>query len=119
MQQMHFDPSVPIYVASGIFQTDPDFGAHHLPGWQIWYGRQLLQDAEIEDMDLEQMATIDFLVAAKAAKFIGWAGSSFSFWVPQERAVNGLHNATSHIIYGEKSEHSWQDDWLVSNSVIP
>lgn len=118
MQRLQFEPYMPIYIASGIFQTDPEFANKHFPGKVIWYGRQLLQPGELEHLDLEQLAAIDFLVASKAAKFIGWAGSSFSFWIPQERAIHGMDNSTSYIIQAEDAG-DFQGKWMMSGGVMP
>ena len=114
---MQFEPGRPIYVASGIFQTEPEFAREHLPGWMVFYGRMLLNSFDLEHLDLEQLAAIDYLVAVKAAKFIGWAGSSFSFWIPQERALQGLHADSSHLILGDGTV-AWHNGWAVSNAII-
>ena len=119
MQLLRLEPATPLYVASGIFKAEPMFGSQFLASWSkhICYGRLFLSAEEVKHLDLEQLAAIDFLVASRAQKFIGWAGSSFSFWVMQERALNGLDAASTHIIRENAPSGGWHDEWSISNAV--
>lgn len=98
-------PDEQLYIASGIFTTEPDFVERHLQSWSshITHHALLLSAEETSNLDVEQLAAIDFLVVCKAAKFIGWQGSSFSFWVPEERALHGLNHSTSLVIDGAEN----------------
>ena len=120
LQQLKVGPDETLYIASGIFEEEPDFARKHLQKWssRILYRNMLLPPEDARALDVEQLAAIDFLVVSRASKFIGWAGSSFSFWVPEDRALSGLDNATSLIIRGTEAWGPEHDDFLRSNGIF-
>ena len=120
LQQLKVGPDETLYIASGIFEEDPDFARKHLRKWssRILYRSMLLPPEHARTLDVEQLAAIDFLVVSRASKFIGWAGSSFSFWVPEGRALRGLTNDTSLIIRGTEAWGPEHDDFLRSNGIF-
>ena len=108
-----------LYIASGIFATEPDFAEQHLRQWSshITNRAALLSPDELDSLDVEQLAAIDFLVVSQATKFVGWQGSSFSFWVPEERALRGLDAATSLLIRSTEAMEAEQDGFVAAHGV--
>ena len=119
IRNLGMDPALPLYISSGIFRTEPDFAQRCLSNWSshIFYNEILLSKSEIAELDIEQLAAVDFLITARAAKFIGWAGSSFSFWIPEHRALHGMDPSTSSIIRGDWA-NVVQDEFTRSNAVM-
>lgn len=120
IRQQAIAPEEQLYIASGIFSTEPDFVERHLQSWpsHITHRGLLLSAEESGGLDVEQLAAIDFLVVCKAAKFIGWQGSSFSFWVPEERALHGLDHSTSLLINGAEKMDAEHHKFAVSHGVV-
>ena len=113
-------PDEQLYIASGIFTSEPDFAEQHLHTWssRITHRALLLSAKETSHLDVEQLAAIDFLVVCKAMKFIGWQGSSFSFWVPEERALHGLADSTSLVIDSAETMGAEHAAFATSNGVV-
>jgi len=119
LKQLQIAPDEHLYIASGIFGPEPDFAGKHLQGWsdRITHRKMLLSREEMSSLDVEQRAAIDFLIVSKASKFIGWQGSSFSFWVVEERLLNGLDASTSLLISGAEGMGSEQEAFVRSNGI--
>ena len=119
IKHLELDPALPLYISSGIFRNEPDFAQRCLSNWSshIFYNELLLSKSEMAELDIEQLAAVDFLITARASKFIGWAGSSFSFWIPEHRALHGMDPATSYIIRGDWA-NIVQDEFTRSNAVL-
>lgn len=54
-------------------------------------------------LESEQEALLDFLVLARCRAFVGFGGSSFSYFLPQYKALQDLHAAPS-VLIGHISE---------------
>ena len=108
-----------LYIASGIFITEPAFVESYLQTWSshITHRALLLSTEETSSLDVMQLAAIDFLVVCKAAKFVGWQGSSFSFWIPEERALHGLSRSSSIVIEGATGMGDEHNAFARSNSI--
>ena len=48
----------------------------------------------------EQLALIDFLILANAQQFVGFGPSTFSFYMREYRALQGMHRSTSFLLDG-------------------
>ncbi len=120
LQQLQVTADEILYIASGIFEEEPDFARKHLQtrSRHILYRNMLVPLEDAVTLDVEQQAAIDFLVVSQASKFVGWAGSSFSFWVPEDRAMRGLDNRTSLIIRSTEAYGPEHDDFLRSNGIF-
>lgn len=119
LKQLQLAPNEHLYIASGIFGPEPNFAGKHLQGWsdRITHHKMLLSRDEMSSLDVEQKAAIDFLIVSKASKFIGWQGSSFSFWVVEERLLDGLDASTSLLIGGAEGMGSEQEAFVRSNGI--
>jgi len=74
LQELNVRSDTLPYVASGIFQTEPDFAKKHLQkkSRRIVHRSMLLSPGETASLDVEQLGAIDFQVVSRAFKFIGW-----------------------------------------------
>lgn len=99
---------LPLYLASGIFESEPGFAGAWRHGHASAHAHKeaLLEAGELAALLPEQRAAVDFLVAVRAERFVGWATSSFSFWVAEARALAGLPPEASHLIPSPGSEAS-------------
>ena len=70
-----------MYIACGIFQTQPLFAQHWRHNFALVnvHKGELLSVAELSALHSEQKAAVDFLVLVRAEKFVGVQISSFSF----------------------------------------
>ena len=119
LKQHAVAPDEQLYIASGIYITEPDFSERYLQTWssRITHRALLLSTEEIASLDVMQLAAIDFLVVCQAARFIGWQGSSFSFWIPEERALHGLNRSSSIVIEGATGMGAEHAAFARSNSI--
>ena len=117
-QDAEFDVSLPLYVSSGIFGQEPDFAEtwRHNQSSVNSHKEALLPEADLTPLHSEQQAALDFLVLVRASKFVGWAGSSFSFWASEHRKMVGLPPTASLIIKQKAGDgvHEW---FVMSNTV--
>ena len=74
LQELNVESNTLLYIASGIFQTEPDFAKKYLQKWsrRIVHRNMLLSPEETASLDVEQLGAIDFQVVSRASKFIGW-----------------------------------------------
>ena len=99
-KQAQLDPSLPMYVACGIFQSQPLFAQE----WRHSFAsknvnkEQLLEPSELSALHSEQRAAVDFLVLVHAEKFVGVQISSFSFWAVEHRKLHGIAAAADFLI---------------------
>ncbi|KAK9814823.1 hypothetical protein WJX72_012059 [[Myrmecia] bisecta] len=96
--------ALPLYVASGILQD----GAAKLPpqftelqrrfASSIHHKEMYLTPADTASLDSEQLALIDFLVLATAQRFVGIATSTFSLFLVEYRAIQGVDRIMSGLV---------------------
>ena len=119
-QTIEFDSLLPLYISSGVFETEPTFAAT----WQSnasslnSHKELLLAEVDLAQLHSEQKAAVDFLVLVRATKFVGWGGSSFSFWAAEYRRMAGLSDNSSLLIRREKAGAGIHDLFVLSNTVI-
>ena len=111
--------SLPIYVACGIFETQPHFAwdwQTSLASNSVHKG-QLLGDAELSALTSEQKAAVDFLVLVQAERFVGVQISSFSFFAAEYRKMHGIAPEYNYLI--KLKDVPYPNDMFVpTNSVI-
>ena len=49
-------------------------------------------------LNSEQLALLDFLILARADKFVGFAPSTFSFYLKEHRMLNGIPPSQSVLV---------------------
>ena len=119
-QTIGLDSLLPLYISSGVFEAEPTFAAT----WQNnasslnSHKELLLAEADLAQLHSEQKAAVDFLVLVRATKFVGWAGSSFSFWAAEHRRMLGLPDNSTLLIRREKAGAGIHDLFVLSNTVI-
>ena len=91
-ERAQLDPSLPMYIACGIFESQPLFAQEwrHSFASKNVHKEQLLEQPELTALHSEQRAAVDFLVLVHAEKFVGVQISSFSFWVVEYRKMHGI-----------------------------
>lgn len=118
-QRAQLDPSLPMYIACGIFETQPLFAQH----WRHSYAsinmhkEQLLEAAELSALHSEQRAAVDFLVLVRAQRFVGVQISSFSFFAVEYRKMHGIAPERNLLI--QLKDVPYPNDMFVpTNSVV-
>lgn len=108
--------SLPLYLASAVFETQPDFAARwrHGCGSSAAHLAGLLEPAELAPLRTEQRAAIDFLVLVRAAKFVGLQLSTFSFFVAEQRKAG--RQTANHLL--QLPNVSYPNDFLVHTNSL-
>lgn len=119
-QTIGLDSLLPLYISSGVFETEPTFAAtwHNNASSFNSHKELLLAEDDLAQLHSEQKAAVDFLVLVRATKFVGWAGSSFSFWAKEHRRILGLPDDSTLLIRREKAGAGIHDLFVLSNTVI-
>lgn len=114
------DAALPLYLSSGVFESEPDFAASWKHNWSITNSHKelLLDEADLMSLHSEQRAALDFLVLVKARKFVGWAGSSFSFWAVEHRKMAGLPASSSFLVRREQAGSGIHERFVLTNIVV-
>ena len=113
------DPSLPMYVACGIFESQPLFAQQwrHSFASKNVHKEQLLEAAELSALHSEQRAAVDFLVLVQAERFVGVQISSFSFFAVEYRKMHGIAPEHNHLIQLKNVPYP-NDMFIPTNSVI-
>jgi hypothetical protein len=108
--------SLPLYIASSVFETQPDFARkwQHGCGSSATHLTALLDARELGPLRTEQRAAVDFLVLVRAAKFVGLQLSTFSFFVAEQRKAGRLFG--NHLI--QLANVSFPNDFLVHTNSL-
>ena len=111
--------SLPMYIACGIFETQPLFAQQWRHGFASGnvHKEQLLSAAELSALHSEQKAAVDFLVLVQAESFVGVQISSFSFFAAEYRKMLGTPPEHNHLIQ-LKDVPFPNDIFVATNSVI-
>ena len=114
------DPSLPMYVACGIFESQPLFAQQwrHSFASRMEHKEQLLEAAELSALHSEQRAAVDFLVLVHAEKFVGVQISSFSFFAVEYRKMHGLAREHNNYLIQLKDTPFPNDMFISTNSVM-
>ncbi len=68
-------------------------------------------------LNSEQLALLDFLILARAEKYVGFGPSTFSFYLREHRMLNGLPPEQSHLVNASKIGTDFIFSWsaLIAN----
>jgi len=107
MRAARFSADAPLYAASGLLtygaagQMEAAVAALVDAGLasSVHYKELYLPPSETAGLSSEQSALVDFLVLARAASFVGFGSSTFSFYLREHRAlVGGLPRSSSILV---------------------
>ena len=100
MKRAKFTQQVPLFVASGIFTARPEYQLRVVQtlipfGSCILHKEDLVDKQELDYLNSEQLAVIDFMLMRRTAKFVGVFDSSFSKLVARFRETDGHESSTN------------------------
>lgn len=106
MRETHFNATERIYVASGLMtygaSVDMSRTVEYLKLMQVasevHHKERYIPREELEMLNSEQKALLDFLVLARAHNFVGFGSSTFSFYLREYRALQGIPRRTSGLV---------------------
>uniref|UniRef100_A0A1D2A093 O-fucosyltransferase family protein n=1 Tax=Auxenochlorella protothecoides TaxID=3075 RepID=A0A1D2A093_AUXPR len=98
--------SVPLYAASGMLtygaSTDMlrtvAFLKHMRVCSEIHHKEMYIPKAELELLNSEQEALLDFIVLSKSRLFVGFGSSTFSFYLREYRSLQNMSRSTSSLV---------------------
>lgn len=108
MQQLGFDPSTPLYIATGLLsypegrplweEAARKLLAANLTSRILHKGDIIPQD-QLQGLETEQQALVDFLVMARSWRLVGIAFSTFGLYLREYRAFKlGIPHATAALV---------------------
>jgi hypothetical protein len=106
--------SMPLYIASGLFTYDARKNTETIESMLGPYGKVLrgkhdfIPAPELDALDSEQLAAIDFLVIAHAQVFVGNEKSTFSWYLREFRHLRGIANRNSSCLV-DCNDSKWLD----------
>lgn len=106
MRQAGFTANVPMYVASGLLTYGANDDMNRIIGMlkagglcsDVLYKELYIPQAEIDELNSEQKALLDFLVLAKGKYFVGFGSSTFSFYLREHRVLQGMQRSSSVLV---------------------
>ncbi|EFN51509.1 hypothetical protein CHLNCDRAFT_140196 [Chlorella variabilis] len=106
MRSVGFNSTTRIYVASGMLtygaSVEMDRTKNYLMHTgvcsRVHHKEQYIPQKELEVLNSEQKALLDFLVLARAQRFAGFGSSTFSFYLREYRALHGIPRSTSALV---------------------
>ncbi|PSC70539.1 alternative oxidase [Micractinium conductrix] len=106
MRGVGFNRSTRIYVASGMLtygaSVEMDRTKNYLTHTgvcsRVHHKEQYIPQEELETLNSEQKALLDFLVLARSQRFVGFGSSTFSFYLREYRTLHGMLRATSGLV---------------------
>jgi hypothetical protein len=104
---------VPLYVASGIFDSEPAIAALatkwlRMLGFAAIHNRMLPTATQTQELHHEELAAVNMLVCAQADVFIGTPVSSYSAFISQYKLAHKLGGETVFI----RGKDSHGDAWF-------
>ena len=81
----------------------------------IHYKEQHLTSADLAALNSEQKAAVDFLVLQRARSFVGLGSSTFSFYLREHRALEGIPRNSTVLVDASKIG---TDDLFASAGVV-
>ena len=81
----------------------------------IHYKEQHLTSADLAALNSEQKAAVDFLVLQRSRGFVGLGSSTFSFYLREHRALEGIPRNSSVLVDASKIG---TDDLFASAGVV-
>lgn len=118
-ERAHLDPSLPMYIACGVFAAQPLFAQEwrHSFSSKNVHKEQLLEPTELSALHSEQKAAVDFLVLVHAEKFVGVQISSFSFFAVEFRKMHGIAPERDYLIKLKDTPFP-NDMFIATNSMV-
>jgi hypothetical protein len=118
-----FDARTPLYVASGLLtygaSAEMDKVAAEIKkeglASSIHYKEQHLTSADLAALNSEQKAAVDFLVLQRSRGFVGLGSSTFSFYLREHRALEGIPRNSTVLVDSSKIG---TDDLFASAGVV-
>jgi len=118
-----FDAGTPLYVASGLLtygaSAEMETVAAEIRGAglasSIHHKEQHLTPADLAALNSEQKAAVDFLVLARSRAFVGLGSSTFSFYLREHRALEGIPRNSTVLVDASKIG---TDDLFASAGVV-
>jgi hypothetical protein len=106
MRALGFNHSTRLYAASGVLTYGDSDEMARVKNYLIRTGvcsevhhkEQYILQKELEELNSEQKALLDFLVLARADRFAGFGSSTFSFYLREYRALRGEARKSSGLV---------------------
>ncbi|KAI3432401.1 hypothetical protein D9Q98_003957 [Chlorella vulgaris] len=101
-----FDAASPLFVATGLLSYGAEIefktGVALLIGQgmcsEVLYKEEYVPPFEMQRLNSEQLALLDFLILARAEKFVGFGPSTFSTYLQEHRVLHGTPPANSLLV---------------------
>ncbi|GAB4814797.1 hypothetical protein N2152v2_001843 [Parachlorella kessleri] len=107
MRAAGYNTRTPLYVACGLlsygaageWQETQDILLHRGIASSLHHKEEFLPEAELKELNSEQLALVDFLVLARATRLVGIGSSTFSYYLREYRALHyGLPKSTTVLV---------------------
>ncbi|KAL3132707.1 hypothetical protein ABBQ32_009214 [Trebouxia sp. C0010 RCD-2024] len=106
MLQAGFTSDLVLYAASGLLTYGANDEMDHLIGTlkdaglckDVHYKELYIPQAELEELNSEQKALVDFMVLSRGRGFVGFGSSTFSFYLREYRVLSGIPRSSSVLV---------------------
>lgn len=106
MLQASFTSDLVLYAASGLLTYGANDEMDNLIGSlkdaglckDVHYKELYIPQAELEELNSEQKALVDFLVLSRGRGFVGFGSSTFSFYLREYRVLSGIPRSSSVLV---------------------
>lgn len=106
MLQAGFTSDLVLYAASGLLtygandEMDTLIGTLKDAGLckDVHYKELYIPQAELEELNSEQKALLDFMVLSRGRGFVGFGSSTFSFYLREYRVLSGVPRSSSVLV---------------------
>lgn len=106
MDALGLNATTPLYAASGMLtygaSTDWErtvgYLTHKGLAHSVHHKEMYVPGADLDALNSEQKALVDFIVLAQSHRFVGFGSSTFSFYLREYRALLGLPRSTSAMV---------------------
>eukprot|EP00887_Chlorella_sp_A99_P002549 scaffold6.g2549.t1 len=106
MRQVGFDNATRLYVASGMLTYGASVDMDRTIGYlkhvgvcsDVHHKERYIPQSEIEKLNSEQKALLDFIVLARSKRFVGFGSSTFSFYLREYRALHGISRKRAGLV---------------------
>lgn len=106
MRSVGFDNATRLYVASGMLTYGASVDMDRTIGYlkhvgvcsEVHHKEKYIPQSEIEKLNSEQKALLDFIVLARAQRFVGFGSSTFSFYLREYRALQGISRKLAGLV---------------------
>jgi hypothetical protein len=106
MRQAAFTSDLVLYAASGLLTYGANEDMQHIIKVlkelglckDVHYKELYISQTELEALNSEQKALLDFLVLSRGRGFVGFGSSTFSFYLREFRVLNGIPRSSSVLV---------------------